>query len=294
MSNRGEPMKVYLNGKFVDKEDAKISIYDHGLLYGDGVFEGIRAYDGVIFKLKEHIDRLYDSAKSILLEIPLSKEEMEKVVVETVRINNLRDAYIRLVVTRGIGDLGLDPRKCSNPTVFCIAEPMNPLLGESGIRAITSSIRRLPVDVLNPAVKSLNYLNSILAKIQANYAGVDEAFLLDSEGYVVEGTGDNIFVVKNGIIKTPPVASSVLRGITRDTVIDIAKELGYIVVEEKITLHELYVADEVFITGTAAELVPVIEIDGRVINGGKIGEITRRLKEEFNRVKRILGTKVYD
>ena len=287
-------MKVYLNGKFVEKEEAKISVYDHGLLYGDGVFEGIRAYDGVIFKLKEHIDRLYDSAKSILLEIPLSKEEMEEVVVETVRVNKLRDAYIRLVVTRGIGDLGLDPQKCSNPSVFCIAEPMSPLLGESGIRVITSSIRRLPVDVLNPAVKSLNYLNSILAKIQANYAGVDEAFLLDTEGYVVEGTGDNIFLVKKGVIKTPPVSSSILRGITRDTVIEIARDLGYEVVEDRVTLHELYVADEVFITGTAAELVPVIEIDGRVINEGKIGEVTKRLKREFDRVKRILGRRVYD
>ncbi|MBW9223006.1 branched-chain-amino-acid transaminase [Methanothermococcus sp. SCGC AD-155-E23] len=287
-------MKVYLNGKFVEKEEAKISVYDHGLLYGDGVFEGIRAYDGVIFKLKEHIDRLYDSAKSILLEIPLSKEEMEEVVVETVRVNKLRDAYIRLVVTRGIGDLGLDPQKCSNPSVFCIAEPMSPLLGERGIRVITSSIRRLPVDVLNPAVKSLNYLNSILAKIQANYAGVDEAFLLDTEGYVVEGTGDNIFLVKKGVIKTPPVSSSILRGITRDTVIEIARDLGYEVVEDRVTLHELYVADEVFITGTAAELVPVIEIDGRVINEGKIGEVTKRLKREFDRVKRILGRRVYD
>ncbi|HID47594.1 MAG TPA: branched-chain-amino-acid transaminase [Methanothermococcus okinawensis] len=286
-------MKVYLNGKFVDKEDAKISIYDHGLLYGDGVFEGIRAYDGVIFKLKEHIDRLYDSAKSILLEIPLSKEEMEEVVVETVRINKLRDAYIRLVVTRGVGDLGLDPQKCSNPSIFCIAEPMNPLLGESGIRVITSSIRRLPVDVLNPAVKSLNYLNSILAKIQANYAGVDEAFLLDTEGYVVEGTGDNIFVVKDGIIRTPPVSSSILRGITRDTVIDIARELGYTVLEDRITLHQLYVADEVFITGTAAEIVPVVEIDGRIINEGKIGEITKRLKKEFDSIKKVLGRKIY-
>ena len=287
-------MKVYLNGKFVEKEEAKISVYDHGLLYGDGVFEGIRVYDGVIFKLKEHIDRLYDSAKSILLEIPLSKEEMEEVVVETVRVNKLRDAYIRLVVTRGIGDLGLDPQKCSNPSIFCIAEPMSPLLGESGIRVITSSIRRLPVDVLNPAVKSLNYLNSILAKIQANYAGVDEAFLLDTEGYVVEGTGDNIFLVKKGVIKTPPVSSSILRGITRDTVIDIARDLGYEVVEDRVTLHELYVADEVFITGTAAELVPVVEIDGRVINEGKIGEVTKRLKREFDRVKRILGRRVYD
>ena len=287
-------MKIYLNGEFVEKEDAKISVYDHGLLYGDGIFEGIRAYDGVVFKLKEHIDRLYDSAKSITLEIPMTKEEMEKVVVDTVKINNLKDAYIRLVITRGVGDLGLDPRKCPKPTIFCIAEPMNPLLGEDGIKVITSSVRRLPVDVLNPAVKSLNYLNSILAKIQANYAGVHEAFLLDSEGYVAEGTGDNIFVVKNGIIKTPPVSSSVLRGITRDTVIDLAKELGYTVVEERLTLHELYVADELFITGTAAELVPVVEIDGRVINHGELGEITKKLSEEFKKIRKVMGTKVYE
>jgi branched-chain amino acid aminotransferase len=287
-------MKIYLNGKFVDKEDAKISVYDHGLLYGDGVFEGIRAYDGVVFKLKEHIDRLYDSAKSITLEIPMSKEEMEKVVIETLRVNNLKDAYIRLVVTRGVGDLGLDPRKCKSPTIFCIAEPMNPLLGEDGIRVITASVRRLPVDVLNPAVKSLNYLNSILAKIQANYAGVDEAFLLDAEGYVAEGTGDNIFVVKNGVIKTPPVSSSVLRGITRDTVIDLAREMGYEVVEERLTLHELYVADEVFITGTAAEIVPVVEIDGRKINDGKTGEITKKLREKFKEIRTKLGTKIYE
>ena len=287
-------MKIYLNGKFVDKEDAKISVYDHGLLYGDGVFEGIRAYDGVVFKLKEHIDRLYDSAKSITLEIPMSKEEMEKVVIETLRVNNLKDAYIRLVVTRGVGDLGLDPRKCKSPTIFCIAEPMSPLLGEDGIRVITASVRRLPVDVLNPAVKSLNYLNSILAKIQANYAGVDEAFLLDAEGYVAEGTGDNIFVVKNGVIKTPPVSSSVLRGITRDTVIDLAREMGYEVVEERLTLHELYVADEVFITGTAAEIVPVVEIDGRKINDGKTGEITKKLREKFKEIRTKLGTKIYE
>ncbi|WP_292460795.1 branched-chain-amino-acid transaminase [Methanothermococcus sp.] len=287
-------MKIYLNGEFVEKEDAKISVYDHGLLYGDGIFEGIRAYDGVVFKLKEHIDRLYDSAKSITLEIPMTKEEMEKVVVDTIKINNLKDAYIRLVITRGVGDLGLDPRKCKKPTIFCIAEPMNPLLGEDGIKVITSSVRRLPVDVLNPAVKSLNYLNSILAKIQANYAGVHEAFLLDSEGYVAEGTGDNIFVVKNGLIKTPPVYSSVLRGITRDTVIELAKELDYNVVEGRLTLHELYVADELFITGTAAELVPVVEIDGRVINNGEIGEITKKLSEEFKKIRKVMGTKVYE
>ena len=287
-------MKIYLNGKFVDEKDAKVSVFDHGLLYGDGVFEGIRAYDGVVFMLKEHIDRLYDSAKSICIDIPLTKEEMINVVLETLRVNNLRDAYIRLVVTRGIGDLGLDPRKCGKPTIFCIAVPMPPLLGEDGIRVITVSVRRLPVDVLNPAVKSLNYLNSVLAKIQANYAGVDEAFLLDDKGFVVEGTGDNIFVVKNGVLKTPPVYQSILKGITRDVVIKLAKEEGIEVVEEPLTLHDLYTADELFITGTAAEIVPVFEIDGRVINDKKVGEITKKLREKFKEIRTKLGIKVYD
>ena len=287
-------MKIYLNGKFVDEEDAKVSVFDHGLLYGDGVFEGIRAYDGVVFMLKEHIDRLYDSAKSLCIDIPLTKEEMIDVVLETLRVNNLRDAYIRLVVTRGIGDLGLDPRKCGKPTIFCIAIPMPPLLGEEGIRVITVSVRRLPVDVLNPAVKSLNYLNSVLAKIQANYAGVDEAFLLDDKGFVVEGTGDNIFIVKNGVLKTPPVYQSILKGITRDVVIKLAKEEGIEVVEEPLTLHDLYTADELFITGTAAEIVPVFEIDGRVINDKKVGEITKKLREKFKEIRTKLGIKVYD
>ena len=287
-------MKIYLNGKFVDEKDAKVSVFDHGLLYGDGVFEGIRAYDGVVFMLKEHIDRLYDSAESICIDIPLTKEEMINVVLETLRVNNLRDAYIRLVVTRGIGDLGLDPRKCGKPTIFCIAIPMPPLLGEEGIRVITVSVRRLPVDVLNPAVKSLNYLNSVLAKIQANYAGVDEAFLLDDKGFVVEGTGDNIFVVKNGVLKTPPVYQSILKGITRDVVIKLAKEEDIEVVEEPLTLHDLYTADELFITGTAAEIVPVFEIDGRVINDKKVGEITKKLREKFKEIRTKLGIKVYD
>ncbi|ABR55037.1 branched-chain amino acid aminotransferase [Methanococcus vannielii SB] len=286
-------MKIYIDGNFFEKEDAKISVYDHGLLYGDGVFEGIRAYEGVVFKLKEHIDRLYDSAESLALKIQLPKEKMEEIVIETLKINKLTDAYIRLVVTRGVGDLGLDPRKCKYPTVFCIAEPMEPLLGEDGIKVITSSIRRLPVDVLNPAVKSLNYLNSILAKIQANYAGVHEAFLLDSEGYVAEGTGDNIFVIKNSVIKTPPLSSSVLKGITRDTVVDIAKESGYKILEEKMTLHDLFVADEIFITGTAAELIHVIEIDGRVINEGKLGSVTKDLSQKFKEIRSKIGRKVY-
>ncbi|ENN96740.1 branched-chain amino acid aminotransferase [Methanocaldococcus villosus KIN24-T80] len=285
-------MKIYLNGKFVDKEEAKISVFDHGLLYGDGVFEGIRAYDGVVFMLKEHIDRLYDSAKAICLDIPLTKEEMIEVVLNTLRVNGLKDAYIRLVITRGEGDLGLDPRKCKNPNIICIAVPMDPLLGEDGIRVITASVRRLPVDVLPPAVKSLNYLNSILAKLQANYANVDEAFLLDENGFIVEGTGDNIFVVKNNILKTPPVYYSVLKGITRDVVIKLAKEEGIEVREEPLTLYDLYTADEVFITGTAAEIVPVFEIDGRKINNGKIGEITKRLKEKFKEVRKKWGIKI--
>lgn len=282
-------MKIYLDGNFVEKEDAKVSVYDHGLLYGDGVFEGIRAYDGVVFKLEEHIERLYDSADSIAMKIPASKVEMEEIVIETLKSNNLKDAYIRLVVTRGVGDLGLDPRKCPKATIFCIAENMKPLLGEDGIKVITSSIRRLPVDVLNPAVKSLNYLNSILAKIQANYAGVDEAFLLDSEGYVAEGTGDNVFVIKNGKIKTPPLSSSVLKGITRDTVVDLAKEAGYTIIEEKMTLHDLFVADEIFITGTAAELIHVVEIDGRIINNGKLGPVTKDLSDRFKEIRSKIG-----
>ncbi|WP_423793216.1 branched-chain-amino-acid transaminase [Methanocaldococcus indicus] len=285
-------MKIYLNGKFVSKEEAKISVFDHGLLYGDGVFEGIRAYDGVVFMLKEHIDRLYDSAKSICLDIPLTKEEMIDVVINTLKENNLKDAYIRLVVTRGVGDLGLDPRKCKEPTIFCIAVPMEPLLGEDGIRAITVSVRRLPVDVLNPAVKSLNYLNSILAKIQANYANVDEAFLLDDKGFVVEGTGDNIFVVKNGVLKTPPEYQSILKGITRDVVIELAKEEGIEVREVPLTLHDLYTADELFITGTAAEIVPVFEVDGRVINNKKVGEITKKLREKFKEIRTKRGIKI--
>ncbi|ADG13699.1 branched-chain-amino-acid transaminase [Methanocaldococcus infernus] len=285
-------MKIYLNGKFVPKEEAKVSVFDHGLLYGDGVFEGIRAYDGNVFMLKEHIDRLYDSAKSICLDIPLTKEEMIDVVLETLRVNNLKDAYIRLVVTRGEGDLGLDPRKCKEPSIICIAIPMPPLLGEEGIRAITVSVRRPPIDVLNPAVKSLNYLNSVLAKILANYANVDEALLLDKEGYVVEGTGDNIFVVKNGVLKTSPPYLSILKGITRDVVIKLAKEEGIEVREEPITLHDLYTADELFITGTAAEIVPIFEIDGRIINNKKVGEITKRLRERFKEIRTKWGIKI--
>ncbi|MBP2143296.1 branched-chain amino acid aminotransferase [Methanococcus voltae] len=285
-------MKIYMDGKFVNKEDAKVSVYDHGLLYGDGVFEGIRAYEGVVFKLKEHVDRLYESAASLDIKIDISREEMSKVVIETLKVNELNDAYIRLVVTRGVGDLGLDPRKCSKPTIFCIAEPMNPLLGDQGIKTIVSGIRRLPVDVLNPAVKSLNYLNSILAKIQANAAGVHEAFLLDKNGYVAEGTGDNVFVVKKGVIRTPPVSTSVLRGITRDTAIELAKEAGYTILEENLTIHDLYTADELFITGTAAELIHVVEIDGRIINNGEAGEITKDLLSRFIEIRGKIGDKI--
>jgi len=287
---------IYLNGKLVPREEAKVSVYDHGFLYGDGVFEGIRAYDGRIFKLDEHVDRLYDSAKAIMLDIPMSKEEMKEAIIETVRANELRDAYIRVVVSRGEGDLGLDPEKCEEPTVVIIAEPMEPLYGdlyEKGIEVITASVRRIPPDALDPKIKSCNYLNNILAKIQANLAGADEAIMLDHEGYVCEGTGDNVFVVEDGVVYTPP-EDTILRGITRATVMELCEELGIPVEEKRITLGELYSADEVFLTGTAAEVAPVRKVDGRKIGEECPGPITRKIMEAFRELTRKEGTPVYE
>jgi len=283
-----EPL-VYIDGKFYPKSEAKISVYDHGFLYGDGVFEGIRAYNGVVFKLKEHIDRLYKSAKTLMLEIPLSREEMIKAVLETLRRNKLVDAYIRLVVTRGVGDLGLDPRKCKKPTVIIIAEKMitlykgDPL--SKGVKAAICWVRRDPVDGTSHEVKSLNYLNSVLAKIEANLLGVDEAIFLNSQGYIVEGTADNIFLVMDGKLVTPPTTTGAMAGITRQVVLEIAEKLGIPVEERNITPHEAFNADEVFFTGTAAEIIPVVEINGRVIGDGKPGEITRRIAEEFRKLR---------
>ena len=279
-----EPI-VYIDGRFYSKSRAKISVYDHGLLYGDGIFEGIRVYNGIVFKLKEHIDRLYQSAHTLLLQIPLTKEEMIEKVVRTARINGLLNAYVRLIATRGIGDLGLDPRKCSKPTIIIIVDQIKLHEGaEKGIKAIISWVRRDSVDATTHEVKSLNYLNSILAKIEANKVGVEEAICLDRNGFVSEGVAENIFIVKEGKIITPPSSSGALPGITQKEVMKSAKKLGYEVQERNITPNELFNAEEVFFTGTAAEIIPVIEINGRSISQGKPGPITQRLIEKFKKL----------
>lgn len=280
---------VYIDGKYYPKSEAKISVYDHGFLYGDGVFEGIRAYNGSVFKLKEHIDRLYASARAILLEIPMTKEEMINAIIETLKKNNLTDAYIRLVVSRGIGDLGLDPKKCSKPTTIIITDRIKLHEGEAkekGITAIISWVKRDPVDATTHEVKSLNYLNSILAKIEANTANVDEAICLNKNGFVCEGVAENIFIVSNGVILTPPTSTGALRGITRKAVIEIAQKLGYTVLKKEITPTDLFIADEVFFTGTAAEIIPVKEINKRRIGDGNPGPVTRKLMEEYQKLVR--------
>lgn len=287
---------IYLNGEFVTKENAKISVYDHGFLYGDGVFEGIRVYSGNVFRLEEHIDRLYNSAKSILLDIPYTKEEMIDRLLETVRRNGYQDAYIRLVVSRGVGDLGLDPYNCKTPQVVIIVEPLALFpkhLYETGIEVVTVATRRNRSDVLSPKVKSLNYLNNVLVKIEAHLANVSEALILNDQGYVAEGSGDNVFIIKNGVVYTPPGYVGALEGITRQAIIEIAEDLGYTVKEEPFTRHDVYVADEVFLTGTAAEVISVIKVDGRTIGDGTPGPHTKRLLEEFRRRVVAEGVKVY-
>lgn len=288
---------VFINGEFVKKEEATVSVFDHGFLYGDGIFEGIRVYGGNIFRLHEHLVRLYDSAKSILLDIPYTLEQMEKHVVEAVRKNNLRDAYIRLVVSRGVGDLGLDPRKCHRPNVIIIADQIQLYPQESydnGLSIITVSTRRNVPDALNPKIKSLNYLNNVLVKIEANQAGVGEALILNKEGYVSECSGDNIFIVRKGTVYTPPAYVGALEGITRQAIIDICQRIEYTVKEEPFTLHDVYVADEAFLTGTAAEVIPVVEVDGRQIGTGKPGPMTQRLLQEFRKIVTVEGVQVYD
>lgn len=282
-------LRVYIDGNFYPKSEAKISVFDHGLLYGDGIFEGIRAYDGVVFKLKEHIARLYRSAHMIMLQIPINKEEMIQKTLETLRRNNLKDAYIRLVVTRGKGDLGLNPRRCPKPTIIIITDSIA-LHGndakETGIAALISWVKRDPVDATSHEIKSLNYLNSILAKIEANVWGVDEAIVLDKNGYVCEGVAENIFLVTNEKLCTPPTYTGALHGITAETVQTLAKKLGYEVNETIITPFQLFNADEVFFTGTASEIIPLREINKRQINDGKPGPITRRLQTEFVKLVR--------
>ena len=282
-------LQVYVDGQFYSKSQAKVSVFDHGLLYGDGVFEGIRAYNGSVFKLKEHIDRLYSSAHMIMLDIPIKKEDMIKIVLDTLRKNGLKDSYIRLVVTRGVGDLGLNPKKCLKPTIICIADTIalhNGSAKTKGVTAMISWVKRDPVDATSHEIKSLNYLNSILAKIEANINNVDEAICLDKNGFVCEGVAENIFIVKNGKIFTPPNYTGALPGITALEAANLARKLGYDVKDKNITPYELFNADEVFFTGTAAEIVPVREINKRVINTGSLGPVTKKLMEEFAKVVR--------
>jgi branched-chain amino acid aminotransferase len=287
-------MKVYLNGRLVPKEKASISVFDHGFLYGDGVFEGIRSYGGLIFKLEEHLDRLYESAHTLMLQIPLTKDGMAKAVVRTLQANHLKDAYIRLVVSRGVGDLGLDPRKCPHATVIIITDKISLYprsLYQKGLEIITVPTSRNFPEALNPQIKSLNYLNNIFAKIEANHAGFEEALMLSSQGYVAECTGENIFVLKQGALLTPPAYVGILKGITRQTVMDLAGALGLRVQEEIMTRHDVYNADEVFLTGTAAEIVPIVKVDGRVIGSGHPGPVTAKLLAEFRLLTTREGTR---
>ncbi|WP_342415194.1 branched-chain-amino-acid transaminase [Paenibacillus sp. FSL R10-2782] len=287
---------IYLDGQHVTKENAKVSVYDHGFLYGDGIFEGIRIYNGNIFKCKEHLDRLYDSAKSIQLNIPLSPDEMLEAMAETIRLNEMRNGYIRLVVSRGAGNLGLDPLRCPKASVIIIVEQLAIYPEEAyltGLKTISVSQRRNIPDALNPKIKSLNYLNNILVKIQSNYAGVGEAIMLNSQGYVTEGSADNIFIVKNGVLYTPPCYLGALEGITRNAIIDLCAELGYALKEQPFTLHDVYVADEVFFTGTAAEVIAAYEVDGRTIGSGVAGPVTLELLAEFRKIVDQDGYKVW-
>lgn len=288
-------IQVYIDGQYYPKHEAKISVFDHGFLYGDGVFEGIRAYNGRVWKLTDHLDRLYASAKAIAMEIPISWKEMEEVVLETLRRNGQNDAYIRLVVSRGYGDLGLDPRKCPRPTIVCISDKIVLYPEEVytvGMKVISVSTRRNPADTLSPAIKSLNYLTGIMAKISAVNLGYPEVIMLNKEGYVCEGTGDNLFIIKNGKIITPATYLGILPGITRNSVIDDAREMGFVVEEGVFTLFDVYNADEFFLTGTAAEVAPIIEADGRKIGDGKPGPITARLMKRFRERTQSEGTPI--
>jgi len=287
-------MLVYLNGKLVEKEKAVISVFDHGLLYGDGVFEGIRSYDGLVFKLKEHIDRLYCSAEAIQMKMPMTKDEIVKAVVSTLKANKLKSAYIRLVVTRGPGDLGLDPRKCRHSTAFIITDRIALYPKEfyqNGLEIITAKTRRNLITALDPKIKSLNYLNNILAKIDAIKAGTEEAIMLSYNDYVTECTGDNIFIVKAEKLFTPPVSVGTLEGITRGAVIELTVKNSISFEEKMLKLEDLYAADEVFLTGTAAEIIPVTVIDKKKISNGKPGVITTRLMKEFKNLTKVDGTK---
>lgn len=281
--------QVYVNGKLVDSQAAVVSVFDHGLLYGDGVFEGIRVYNSTVFKLQEHVDRLYESALAIRLEIPMSRDDMAKAVNSTVAANGLKEGYVRLVVTRGAGTLGLDPRRCSNPQIIIIADTISLYpreMYENGLKLITASTLRNHSGAVSPRIKSLNYLNNILAKIEGTDADCVEALMLNHKGEVAECTGDNIFIVKNGVLKTPPTDAGILEGITRNAVMDLAREAGVEVREATLLRHDIYVADECFLTGTAAEVIAVVSLDGRPIGTGKPGPVTKDLLARFQKLTR--------
>ncbi len=281
--------QVYINGRLYNKEDAKISVYDHGLLYGDGIFEGMRSYNGRVFRLQQHLRRLWDSARAICLEIPISQEQMAKAVNETLSANGIKDGYIRLVVTRGAGSLGLDPNRCSDPQVIIITDHISLYpkeFYEKGLEIITAATLRNHPAALNPRIKSLNYLNNILAKIEGLKAGCVEALMLNHKGEVAECTGDNIFLVRRGTLVTPPNDAGILEGITREAVMELAAEAGIEVREASLTRHDVYIADECFLTGSAAEVIPVVKVDNRVIGSGKPGPVTRDLSERFHRLTR--------
>ncbi|MBU6399752.1 MAG: branched-chain-amino-acid transaminase [Verrucomicrobia bacterium] len=285
-------MHIFIDGKYYREHQARISVFDHGLLYGDGIFEGIRAYHGRVFKLREHIERLFCSAKAILLDIPYSRAAIVRAVVATCRRNHLRDGYIRLLVTRGVGTLGLNPNRCRKPSLIIIADKIQlypPAYYDRGLTIVTVPTTRNLHSALNPAIKSLNYLNNILAKIEANNSGCEEAVMLNAEGFVAECTGDNVFIVKAGHLQTPPLSAGALYGITRGVVLELAAEAGLRVSEPNLTRYDLFNADECFLTGTGAELIPVVKIDGRVIGTGRPGAVTRDLIQRYRALTRVSG-----
>lgn len=288
-------MKIYIDGIFHEKDDAKVSVFDHGLLYGDGVFEGIRFYSGRVFRLEEHVRRLFDSACAIAMKIPMTPDEMVRAVTATIRANELSDGYVRLVVTRGIGDLGLNPLLCPTPTVIIIASRITLYPAEKyehGLSMVTCATRRVPHGAFSPMVKSLNYLNNILAKLEALHAGAGEGLMLNEQGYVAECTGDNIFLVRDGALTTPPIASGALAGVTRGVVIELARSLGLSLSEPLMTRYDVYTADECFLTGTAAEVIPVVTLDGRQIADGRPGPITKQLIAAFHHLTETSGTPI--
>lgn len=289
--------EVYIDGKYYPKDQAKVSVYDHGLLYGDGVFEGIRAYNGRVFRLDEHLERLYQSARSVAIEVPMGLAEMRQVVLNTLRRNNLRDSYIRLMVTRGVGDLGLDPRKCHKPTLIVITDTIKLYPAdayEHGLRIIVASTRKNSPDCLSPRIKSMNYLNNILAKIEAIGAGVAESVMLDKNGFLTECTSENIFIVKNRVLYTPTAVVGILEGITRSVVMELAQRSGIEVQMAFLTPHDLFTAEEAFVTGTGAEILPVVEVGVRKIGDGKVGSVTRQLLSSFRELTQREGTPIYE